>query len=78
MNHPEGAILDWGDRINFERHVQVQFRAAQISSDGGLLVMREYDDAIGLSDLATATLRDSRTGKNTHYRLDGLFQQSAF
>jgi hypothetical protein len=49
-----------------------------MSSDGVLLVMRELDYALGLSDLASAALRDSRTGKNTLHRLDGLFRQSVF
>ena len=48
------------------------------SSDGGLLVMRELDDVLGLSDLASEALRDNRTGKNTLHRLDGLFRQSVF
>ena len=38
--------------------------------------MRELDDALGLSDLAAAALRDTRRGKNTIHRLDGLFRQS--
>jgi hypothetical protein len=40
--------------------------------------MRELDDALGLSDLASAALRDTRSGKNTVHRLDGLFRQSVF
>jgi hypothetical protein len=58
--------------------VRLEFRGAQISSDGGLLVMREMDDALGLSDLASAALCDNRRGKNTIHRLDGLFRQSVF
>ena len=71
MDHPEDASSERGDRVDFDRRVRVQFRGAQISSDGGLLVMRELDDALGLSNLATAALRDTRTGKNTLHRLDG-------
>ena len=52
MDHPEGASLDRGDRVDFDRRVRLEFRGAQISSDGGLLVMRELDDALGLSGLA--------------------------
>jgi hypothetical protein len=78
MDHPVGATSDRGDRVSFDRRVRLEFRGAQISSDGGLLVMRERDDALGLSDLASAALRDSRTAKNTLHRLDGLFRQSVF
>lgn len=47
MDHPKGAS---SDRVDFDRRVRLEFRGAQISSDGGLLVMRELDDALGLSD----------------------------
>ena len=78
MDHPEGAGSDRGHRVDFDRRVRLEFRGAQISSDGGLLVMRELDDALGLSGLASEALRDNRTGKNTVHRLDGLFRQSVF
>ena len=78
MDHPEGAGSDRGHRVDFDRRVRLEFRGAQISSDGGLLVMRELDDALGLSDLASEALSDNRTGKNTVHRLDGLFRQSVF
>jgi hypothetical protein len=78
MDHLPGASSDRGDRVDFDRRVRLEFRGAQISSDGGLLVMRELDDALGLSDLASAALRDNRIGRNTVHRLDGLFRQSVF
>ncbi len=78
MDHPEGAGLQRADRVEFDPRVRLEFRGAQISSDGGLLVMREMDDALGLSDLASAALCDNRRGKNTIHRLDGLFRQSVF
>ena len=40
--------------------------------------MRELDGALGLSALAAAALCDTRRGKNTVHRLDGLFRQSVF
>lgn len=58
--------------------MRLEFRGAQLSSYGGLVVMRELDDALGLSGLASAALRDSRTGKNTVHRLDVLFRQSVY
>ena len=58
--------------------MRLEFRGAQISSVDGLLVMRELDDVLGLSNLASEALRDSRTGKNTLHRLDGLFRQSVY
>ena len=78
MNHPSGAGLQQADRVDFDRRVRLEFRGTQLSSDGGLLVMRELDDALGLSDLAATALRDIRRGKNTVHRLDGQFRQSVF
>jgi hypothetical protein len=78
MDHPEGMSSQRADRVDFDRRVRVEFRGAQISSDGGRLVMRKLDDALGLSDLPAAALRDIRPGKNTIHRLDGLFRQSVF
>jgi hypothetical protein len=75
MDHPKGAS---SDRVDFDRRVRLEFSGAQISSDGGLLMMRELDDALGLSDLAATALRDTRRGKNMIHRLDGLFRQSVF
>lgn len=74
MHHPAGAGSQRADRVDFDPRVRLEFRGAQLSSDGGLLVMRELDGALGLSGLASAALRDSRTGKNTVHRLDGLFR----
>jgi hypothetical protein len=78
MDHPEGAGLQRTDRVEFDPRVRLEFRGTQLSPDGGLLVMRELDDALGLSDLASTALRDTRRGKNTVHRLDGLFRQSVF
>ena len=73
MDHPEGAGSERGDRLDFDRRVRLEFRGAQLSSDGGLLVMRELDDALGLSGLASAALCDNRTGKNIVHRIDVCF-----
>jgi hypothetical protein len=78
MDHPEGAGLQRADRMDFDPRVRLEFRGTQLSSVGGLLVMREFDDAPGLSDLAAVALRDTRRGKNIVHRLDGLFRQSVF
>jgi hypothetical protein len=77
-DHPVGAGLQRADRVDFDSRVRLEFKGAQLSSDGGLLVMRELGDALGLSSLASAALRDTRPGKNTVHRLDGLFRQSVF
>lgn len=78
MDHPKGARETGDRRLGFDRRVRLEFRDTQLGSDGGLLVMRELDHALGLSGLASGALNDSRRGKNTVHRLDGLFRQSVY
>jgi hypothetical protein len=59
MDHPEGAREAGDGRLGFDRRVRLEFRGTQLSSDGGLLVMRELDDVLGLSDLASGALNDN-------------------
>ena len=62
--------------MDFDRRVRLEFRGTQLSWDGGLPAMREPDDALGLSDIASGALCDARRGKNTIHRL--VFRQSVF
>jgi hypothetical protein len=65
-------------RLQFDRSVKLAFRGSIISSDGGLLLHRELDDALGLTELAARMLADPRTGKNGRHHLEGLVRQSIF
>lgn len=65
-------------RMQFDRSVKIEFRGAAISSDGGLLLHRELDDAVGLTELAAGLIADPRTGRNGRHRLTGLLRQSIF
>ncbi|PWG16979.1 hypothetical protein DFK10_09430 [Salibaculum griseiflavum] len=56
MDHPEGAGLQRADRVDFDPRVRLEFKGTQLSSDGGLLVMRELDDTLGLSDITAPNL----------------------
>jgi hypothetical protein len=65
-------------RLQFDRSVKLAFCGSSISSDGGLLLHRELDDALGLTDMAAALIADPRTGRNGRHRLAGLLRQSVF
>jgi hypothetical protein len=64
--------------VGFNRRLKLQFHGAKLSSDGGLIVFRELDDALGLSEMAAWELRDNRTGKNSRHNLLAMFRQSLF
>jgi hypothetical protein len=48
----------------------------RVTSDGGLILVRELDERLGLGDLIAEHLRDARRGKNTQLPLTDLFRQS--
>ncbi len=78
MAHPSGAGQRGDLRLDFDRRVRLEFRGAQFSSDGGLLIVRELDDALRLSDLASVALQESRTGANRVHQMAGLFRQALY
>ena len=47
-----------------------------MTSDAGLILVRELDERLGLEALITEHLRDSRQGLNTQFRLPDLLRQS--
>jgi hypothetical protein len=65
-------------RLQFDRSVKLAFHGSSISSDGGLLLHREMDDVLGLTDAAAELIGDPRTGRNGRHRLAGLLRQSIF
>jgi len=56
--------------VGFDQRLKLQFHGAKLSSDGGLLLFRELDDALGLSD--------NRIGKNASHAMTAMFRQSVF
>ncbi len=65
-------------RVEFDRSVKVEFHGANVTSNGGLLVHRELDEVLGLTDMAPELLRETRTGKNIRHTLQGQFRQSIY
>ena len=74
MGESEPGVL----RIDFDRRLKLEFHGSKITSDGGLLPVRELDDALGLTDLVGEHLVDPRTGKNGQHGMIGLFRHSTF
>ena len=65
-------------RVQFNPKVCLEFHGATITSDAGLLPIRELDEALGLTDTADGYLQESRTGRNIHHHLVPLLRQSIY
>ena len=65
-------------RVNFNRNLKLEFHGSRLTSDSGLLIYRELDDALDLTEMAGSKLIDLRTGKNTQHDLIGLLRQSIY
>ncbi len=51
-------------RLQFNPKVRLAFHGATITTDAGLLAFREFDDALGLTEIAEDYLQESHTGRN--------------
>jgi hypothetical protein len=64
--------------LSFNGSLRVAFQGSRVTSDGGLLVVRELDERLGLSGLMQRHLSDSRRGKNIQLPLLDLVRQSLY
>ena len=65
-------------RLQFNPGVRLEFHGSTITSDAGLLPIRELDDALGLTSTASDYLQESRTGRNIRHHLVPLLRQSIY
>src|SRR5450759_1482472 len=76
--NPLGAPKNGGMRLLFDRHLMLEFRGAKITTDAGLLAVRELDEMMGLTETAGELIADKRTGKNIQHQMPGLLRQSVY
>jgi hypothetical protein len=55
-------------QLSFNSSLKVDFQGARVTSDGGLILVRELDERLGLSVLIERHLSDSRRDKNVQLR----------
>ena len=65
-------------KLQFDKRLRLEFHGARITSDAGLLVFRELDEALGLAEKTPDYLRDSRGGRNIQHELVPLLRQSVY
>jgi len=65
-------------RLNFTDKLKVFFKGSEVTSDGGLIAVREIDEQLGLTALAEEFLSDTRYGRNIQHELTELLRQSVY
>ena len=65
-------------KLRFDRRLRLEFHGARITSDAGLLAFRELDEALGLTEMASTCLQDTRGGRNVQHELVSLLRQSVY
>src|SRR5437016_2803513 len=64
-------------QLSFNGSLRVDFQGARVTSDGGLLLVRELDERLGFGELIERHLTDDRA-KNTQLPLTDLVRQSIY
>ena len=65
-------------QLNFNGLLKVDFQGSRVTSDGGLILVPELDERLGLGKLIEEHLSDSRQGLNKKFPLADLLRQSVY
>ena len=64
-------------QLSFNASLKVDFQGSRVTSDGGLILVRELDERLGFGELIAQHLNDPR-GTNTRLPLADLLRQSVY
>jgi len=73
-----GEIQNQPFQLSFNASLRVDFQGSRVTSDGGLILVRELDERLGFGELIEQHLTDSRRGKNTQLPFVDLLRQSVY
>ena len=65
-------------QLSFNGSLKVDFQGSRVTSDGGLILVRELDKRLGFSELIGQHLMDGRRRKNTQLPMADLLRHSVF
>ena len=65
-------------QLTFNGFLKVDFQGSRVTSDGGLILLRELDERLGLGKLIDEDLTDSRQGTNKKFPFVDLVRQSVY
>jgi len=72
-----GESQKQGFQLSFNRFLRVAFQGSSVTSDGGLILVRELDDRLGFGELIEQYLTDSRA-HNVRLPFADLLRQSVY
>jgi hypothetical protein len=73
-----GEIQNQPFQLSFNTSLKIDFQGSRVTSDGGLILVRELDERLGFGELIEQHLTDSRHGKNTQFSFADLLRQSVY
>ena len=73
-----GELQHEAFQFAFNGFLKVAFQGSRVTSDAGLLLVRELDERLGLATLIAEHLSDSRQGLNAQFSLADLLRQSVY
>ena len=73
-----GELQHEAFQFTFNGFLKVAFQGSRVTSDAGLILVRELDERLGLGTLISEHLNDSRQGLNTQFSLADLLRQSVY
>ena len=72
-----GEIQKRPFQLSFDASLKVDFQGSRVTSDGGLILVRELDERLGFGELAAECLTDTRA-KNAQLPIVDLLRQSVY
>jgi hypothetical protein len=73
-----GELQQEAFQLTFNGFLKVAFQGSRVTSDAGLILVRELDERLELEKLITEHLSDSRHGLNRQFSLADLVRQSVY
>ena len=67
-----------GIRCRFNPSIGINFQGAKISSDTGILLLREIDERFGITSALEGILQDSRNVSHTQHSCTDLLRQRVY
>ncbi len=67
-----------GFQLSFNGLLKVDFQGSRVTSEGGLILVRELDERLGMGRLIDEHLNDTRQGLNKQFPLVDLLRQSVY